>query len=164
MAPPFFHPSPCPGRGTGQQSLAQGLPSVDRAGGWGGGPRSREGAGYRCPSGRSGAGLALLEPGPHISWPLGCGRCQPLPGWSWEAQERGCCKHCSEASQICVSRGPGGGASRKTSGFKQRKEGRKRRREESRRKGVMEGERRKEEGVREAGRRPVEILARILGS
>ena len=29
---------------------------------------------------------------------------------------------------------------------------------------MMEGERRKEEGVREAGRRPVEILARILGS
>lgn len=136
--PPFFHPSPRPGRGTGHKSLAQGLPSVDRAGVWGEGPRSREGVGYRCPSGRSGAGLALLEPGPHISWPLGSGRCQTLPEWSWDGWDRGCCKHYSEASQICVR---AEGQERVPAGRPQasnRKEGRKRWREKSRREGGKE--------------------------
>ena len=60
--------------------------------------------GYHWPLGRNGdgEGLALLEPGPHISWPLGSGRCQPLPGWPWEGEWEGGCKQWWVASQICV--------------------------------------------------------------
>lgn len=87
--------------------------------------------------------------------------------WSWDGWDRGCCKHYSEASQICVrAEGQEPGSSRKTSGFKQgRKEGRDGgKKAGGKEKGVMEGEKEGEGKGAERGREEARgILARLSG-
>lgn len=105
-----------------------------------------------------------MEPGPRISWPLGSGRCQLLPGWSWEGAGRGCFVSAVGWPLRSVSEPRARRGCRQEDLRLQIEEGRKEQREgrkqEGRRKAVMEGgEKEGGKGAREGGRRPVEILA-----
>lgn len=164
---PFFHPSPRPGRGTGQQSLAQGLPSVDRAGVWGEGPRSREGPAitvHRGEVARGWSSWSLVPTFPGL-WDLGYASCcqsgpgtdgtgavvstirRPLRSVSEPRAGSGCRQ---EDLRLQTGRKEGRDGGKKAGGKEERSDG--------------GGEKEGGEGASEGGRRPVETLAGTLRS